>query len=144
MARAGKGEVVALGESLWWDWITPKYDPTGDNAKLLRSLLASGHQRRQRIASLGRPLTPAEIERHWVALAGADLEAAADAIGYLASTLSADQQTVPFLRKHLKPAPPPDRKRLRALIADLDGDEFAVREKAQKELEKIGEDAIPA
>jgi hypothetical protein len=142
MARAGKGEVIALGESLWWNWITPKYDLTGDNVKLLRWLLASGHERRQRIASLGRTLTPAEVERHWAALAGADPEAAADAMGYLAGAPAPDQQTVPFLRKHLKAAPPLDRKRLRGLIADLDSDEFAVREKAQKELEKIGEDAV--
>jgi hypothetical protein len=144
MARAGKGEVIALGESLWCFWITQKEDPSGDNAKLLRWLIASGHQRRQRIASLGRPLSPAEVERYWVALAGADPEAAADAIGYLASASAVDQQIMPFLRKHLKASSPPNRKRLSLLIADLDSDEFAVREKAQKELERIGEDAVPA
>jgi hypothetical protein len=44
----------------------------------------------------------------------------------------------------LKAASPPDLKRLSLLIADLDSDEFAVREKAQKELERIGEYAMPA
>jgi hypothetical protein len=81
MARAGKGEVIALGQSLWCFWITPKQDPSGGNARLLRWLLDSGHQRRQRIATLARPLSPAEVERYWVALAGADSEAAADAVG---------------------------------------------------------------
>src|SRR5262249_48317846 len=28
MARAGKGEEIALGESLWWLWITQKRNPT--------------------------------------------------------------------------------------------------------------------
>jgi hypothetical protein len=144
MARAGKGEVIALGESLWWLWITPDRDPSGGNARLLRWLLGSGHQRRQRIASLGRPLTPAEVERYWVALAGADPEEAADAIGYLAGTPDANRRIVPFLRKSLKPALPPDPERLRPLIADLDSDQFAVREKAQRELEKMGEDAGPS
>jgi hypothetical protein len=144
MARAGKGEVIALGESLWCFWITKERDPTGGNARLLRWLLASGHERRQRIASLGRLLSPEEVERYWVALAGADSEAAADAIGYLASAATADKQTVPFLRKHLKAASPPNLKRLGQLIADLDSDEFAVRDKAQKELERIDDDALPA
>jgi hypothetical protein len=144
MARAGKGEVIALGESLWCFWITPEQDPSGGNARLLRWLLASGHQRRQRIASRVRPLSPEEVQRYWVALAGADAEAAADAIGYLAGAPAADQQTVPFLRKHLKAALAPDLKRLRSLIAELESDEFAVREKAQRELERMGEDAVPA
>jgi hypothetical protein len=144
MARAGKGEVIALGESLWCFWISPPQDPSGGNARLLRWLLASGHQRRQRVAGLGRPLTPAEVERYWAALAGADPEAAADAIGYLAATQAASERTVPFLRKSLTPALPPDPRRLRPLIADLDSDHFDVREKAQRELERMGEDAVPA
>jgi hypothetical protein len=34
MAQAGEGEVVALGESLWWNWVGK-----ADNALLLRNLL---------------------------------------------------------------------------------------------------------
>jgi hypothetical protein len=34
VARAGDGEVVALGESLWWSWVNK-----ADNALLLRNLL---------------------------------------------------------------------------------------------------------
>jgi HEAT repeat protein len=48
------------------------------------------------------------------------------------------------LRKHVKAAPPSDVKRLGQLIADLDNDEFAVRERAQRQLEGMGEDAAPA
>jgi hypothetical protein len=39
IARAGKGEVVALGESLWWNWISTPQAKGTDNAKLLRWLL---------------------------------------------------------------------------------------------------------
>jgi hypothetical protein len=144
ITRAGRGEVVALGQSLWCFWITPEQDPNGGNKGLLRWLLASARQRRQRIASLVRPLSAAEVDRYWVALAGDDTEAAEDAIGYLGGAPAADRQTVPFLQRHLKAALPPDQTRLRRLIADLDSDQFATREKAQRELEGIGEDAAPA
>jgi hypothetical protein len=144
IARAGKGEVVALGESLWDFWITPEQNPSGGNTKLLRWLLASGHQRRQRLARLARPLTAAEVERHWRGLGDADPEAAAEALGYLASAPAADREVVPFLRKHVKAVPPSDDKRLGQLITDLDNDEFAVRERAQRELERMGEEAVPA
>jgi hypothetical protein len=48
------------------------------------------------------------------------------------------------LRQHLKPAAPPDAQRLRKLIADLDDDRFDVRQAAQKELEQLGDVALPA
>jgi hypothetical protein len=42
-AKVGKGEVTALGVSLWWSWVSPgddKVEANGsDNAKLLRFLL---------------------------------------------------------------------------------------------------------
>jgi hypothetical protein len=144
MAPAGKGEVVAIGESLWCFWISQTRDPSGGNASLLRWLLASGQQRRRRISSTVRSLSPAEVERYWGALAATDAEEAEDAIGHLGSSAAAGQQTIPFLQKHLKAALPFDEKRLRPLIAKLDDDSFEAREKAQSELESIGEDAVPA
>lgn len=39
LGKAGKGEVIALGESLWWHWITPEQARGTDNAALLRWLL---------------------------------------------------------------------------------------------------------
>jgi hypothetical protein len=39
IGRAGKGKVIAIGESLWWNWITPEQAAGADNAKLLRWLL---------------------------------------------------------------------------------------------------------
>lgn len=38
-AKAGKGEVVALGQSLWWNWIAKGQEAGADNAQLLRCLL---------------------------------------------------------------------------------------------------------
>jgi hypothetical protein len=40
VAKAGKGQVIALGESLWWHWISKEQAKKTDNAKLLRFLLA--------------------------------------------------------------------------------------------------------
>jgi hypothetical protein len=38
-AKAGKGEVLALGESLWWNWISGSAAMGTDNAKVLRYIL---------------------------------------------------------------------------------------------------------
>jgi hypothetical protein len=38
-AKAGKGEVIALGESLWWSWIAADQARGTDNALLFRRLL---------------------------------------------------------------------------------------------------------
>ena len=38
-AKAGKGEVVALGVSLWWNWVSEKRAADSDNGKLLAYLL---------------------------------------------------------------------------------------------------------
>ncbi|MGO9466625.1 MAG: DUF4350 domain-containing protein [Isosphaeraceae bacterium] len=39
LAKAGKGEVIALGDSLWWNWITARRAAGTDNARLLRWLV---------------------------------------------------------------------------------------------------------
>jgi hypothetical protein len=49
-----------------------------------------------------------------------------------------------LLADRLKPARlPPEEKRIRALLADLDSDRFEARQKAQLELEKVGEEGEP-
>jgi WD40 repeat protein len=77
----------------------------------------------------------------WRDLAGADANTAYQAMRGLAA-VPAD--VLPFLRKHLPAAPVPGEKRLAALIADLDDEQFAVREKAVKDLENFGEAAVRA
>jgi len=48
-------------------------------------------------------------------------------------------KSIPFLQEQLKPkSPGPDQKKIDQLIADLDSEEFATREKASNELEKLG------
>jgi hypothetical protein len=39
VGRSAKAEIVVLGTSLWWDWITPNKSDGADNARLLGNLL---------------------------------------------------------------------------------------------------------
>jgi WD40 repeat protein len=54
------------------------------------------------------------------------------------------EQTVALFEQHLRPAGGVEGKRLAGLIADLDNDAYAVRERASRELERLGEQARPA
>jgi hypothetical protein len=78
------------------------------------------------------PPTPQDFE----ALAGADAARADVAVRRLAA---APVRTIPRLAKSLVPVAAIDEKRLQQLIADLDADEFATREAASANLEKLGE-----
>jgi hypothetical protein len=61
------------------------------------------------------------------------------------STLIAvPEQAVSLLRESLRPIARPDPKRLGRLVADLDSSDFTVREKAESELDSLGELAEPA
>jgi RNA polymerase sigma factor (sigma-70 family) len=85
-------------------------------------------------------LPPAEIERLWAELGGTDGVRAYRA-GW---ALAAARQTAAFLAERLRAVPPVERERLTRLIAELDSDRFAVRSRASKELEQLGELAEPA
>ena len=81
-------------------------------------------------------LSAADLERLWTDLADADAVKAYRALWRL---VASPRPTLPFLAKRLPPLPPPDREaqqRIARLIADLDDDRFAVREKATAELAK--------
>jgi hypothetical protein len=80
-----------------------------------------------------RVLPPDELQRDWRLLAGEDAAAAFQAIRRLSA---APEQTVSFLRDHLKPVTKPDLKRVRQLVEALDSPDFAARQKAREELEK--------
>jgi len=88
-----------------------------------------------------RDLAPREVEELWGDLAGADAPRAYRALWRLAA---APKQVVPFLSERVRPVPPRSRLRIAPLLADLDSDAFAVREKAMQELEKLGDLAEPA
>jgi WD40 repeat protein len=81
-------------------------------------------------------LTGEELERLWSQLAGGDAQRAYRAVWALAE---APRQAVPFLAKELKPDALPDPKRTAQLLADLDSNDFAVRQKAAEELQGLGE-----
>jgi hypothetical protein len=80
-----------------------------------------------------RPTSEAERRGCWNVLAGEDASAAFQAIRCLAA---APDQTLPFLRQHLKPVPAPDDKRVRQLVDQLDSADFPTRQKAAEELEE--------
>jgi hypothetical protein len=88
----------------------------------------------------GKP-SDRELEALWADLAGGD---AARAYRALRALVAAPEQTIPFLRQHVRPAATPDPKHLARLIADLDADEFPVREEATRALENLGPPARPA
>jgi WD40 repeat protein len=83
-------------------------------------------------------LTAAELNRLWDEVQGADVAKAQRAMGAL--TASPEQATW-LVKDRLPPVAAADPKRVAALIADLDNDAFAVREKATQALEQLGASA---
>jgi hypothetical protein len=83
----------------------------------------------------GRPadtaLRPEQLKTLWDQLAGADAKNAYQAIVSLANVPA---QSVPLLREHLRPVAPADPDRLARLLAELDDEQAAVRDKATAEL----------
>jgi WD40 repeat protein len=76
-----------------------------------------------------------ELRALWDDLGRDDAMKAYQAIWRLAAT---PKQSVPFLQKQLKPVPPVEPKRLAQLVKDLGSDHFPTREKATRDLEKLG------
>ncbi len=85
-------------------------------------------------------LSAAEIEAGWNDLLG-DAPRAYRAVRKLAASPTS---VVDFLRRRIKPTAPVDEKRIASLIAALDSDDFAARQKAVTELENLGDLAAPA
>jgi dipeptidyl aminopeptidase/acylaminoacyl peptidase len=88
-----------------------------------------------------RELAAEELKSLWEDLRGADAAKAHRAQWLLAAT---PKQTLSMLQEHLKAATAIDPERLARLIADLDRDQFEVRQKSFQELETLGELAAPA
>lgn len=86
-------------------------------------------------------LSPDELRSLWDDLGGRDVRKAYRSIHMLAA---AGPRAVTFLKERLPPVPRPDEQRLARLIADLESDRFATREKSTRELEKLSELALPA
>jgi hypothetical protein len=82
-----------------------------------------------------------ELEAAWQALAGQDAKAAYRASRKL---LGAPGASVAFLRGRLRPVALLEPGKAERLVADLDDAQFAKRERASSELEKLGRLAEPA
>jgi hypothetical protein len=89
---------------------------------------------------LPRVLKDEEMNRLWEGLLSADPREAHDATWKLAAC--ADSAS--FLAKRLRPIAPLDAERLKKLLADLDADDFVVRERATQQLAGLGQTAAPA
>jgi WD40 repeat protein len=90
---------------------------------------------------VAKSLDARELQALWDDLGGTDAPRADRAFWTLAA---APKQTVPLLHERLTMAKPTAAPDLNRLIADLDDDRFAVREKAEKELTRLAERAEPA
>jgi RNA polymerase sigma factor (sigma-70 family) len=93
----------------------------------------------------GRPRTSAqrssaELDADWKDLGGDT----AKAYAALARLVSSPKQAVSFLGKHLQSAKSPDIKRIEQLVGNLDDGRFEVRQQASKDLEALGEFALPS
>lgn len=89
----------------------------------------------------GKQLTSVRFAELWTDLAAKDAVRGQRAVAEL--ILSSDS-TLPFLAKALPPVPQEKTAALAERIADLDHTEFARRDRAFKELKKMGEFAAPA
>jgi WD40 repeat protein len=100
------------------------------------------------VSAAGRAVQPAarrlnakEREALWSGLADTDALHAQRAIGTL---IVGGNDAIEMLKGRLRPAERVEPKRLQKLLADLDADEFAVRETATRELTNLGERAEAA
>jgi RNA polymerase sigma factor (sigma-70 family) len=95
-----------------------------------------------RTAAAGRekPLTAAELDACWAALAAADAAAAYAALQRLAAS---PNRAVTYLGGRLSPVAAADAKALDRILTDLDSDTFDVREKAAADLEALADAAVP-
>jgi hypothetical protein len=75
------------------------------------------------------------LEQLWVELIGSDVERAYRAIQTLGA---AGSRSAGFLKARLKSGPEEDERRISQLIADLDNEEYAAREKASRALKGLG------
>jgi hypothetical protein len=87
------------------------------------------------------PLTAKALDGLWSDLAGEDATTAFRAICTLAQ---APEQSLPVLRERTAPPAPIDLKRIPKLIEELDSGRFEVRQKAVRELRRLGTLAVPA
>jgi WD40 repeat protein len=98
------------------------------------------------VTHVKRPASPAKVpevadlESWWKVLADDD---AAGAFAALADFVAAPKQAVAWIKDKVKPAALVDGKRVQDLIAQMDDNQYKVRDKASSELFKLGEQIVP-
>jgi RNA polymerase sigma factor (sigma-70 family) len=111
---------------------------TGDDTTMLFWDVAEvTHRPRPKIVALSAE----ECKALWTDLAGAD---AAKAYKAIRAFSTAPGQTVSFLGERLRPARSAGKEEVDRLIADLDSDDFQIREKATHALDDLGDTVGPA
>jgi dipeptidyl aminopeptidase/acylaminoacyl peptidase len=88
----------------------------------------------------GERLRPEEAEKLWTDLGSEDAGVAYHAVWALALSPA---QAVPLLTSRLRSPTAIDPQRLARILADLDSQRYPVREKATRELEQLGDSAVP-
>jgi len=81
------------------------------------------------------------LDGHWRALDDADAARAHEAVLALAADPA---RGVPLLKSRVKPVEAPDAEHVERLIVELNDAKFLVRERARKDLERLGDLAAPA
>jgi WD40 repeat protein len=109
----------------------------GDTSALVWDLTGRLHEGKFQT----RRLSAEELERCWDDLAQSDATRAYQSILALSGS---PNETVAFLKTRLQPVLSVDPKRVKPLLAALDSDQFAERDKAMTELEALGLGVDPA
>jgi WD40 repeat protein len=107
-----------------------------DSTALVWDLMAG----RRRAGVPQKDLDRVDLDRLWSDLSSAD---AAKAHAALWALTAGRERTVAFLSERLRPTKE-GAERIRRLIADLDSEQFTVREAARRTLEQLGSEAEPA
>jgi WD40 repeat protein len=112
--------------------------PPEGNVLLVYDVSDLVEQERARVAKL----YAGDVDRLWADLGGTDSAKATGAFRVLEALPRAD--ALAFLKERVPLVVVPGTERVARLIADLDDDAFAVREKARAELHALGGEAEPA
>jgi WD40 repeat protein len=110
---------------------------SGDTTILVWDMKTVPQSRRTKAAEL----SPKELEARWADLADAD---ASKAFAAIRTLIRARQQSVSFLKEHLRPIRPIAAEKMAAWIAELDSERFETRAKAEAELRELKELAEPS
>jgi WD40 repeat protein len=132
LAFSPSGKELATGSSdttaLIWD-VSIK-----DNTALVSGLHKTGDPTRGM-------MDDAALAKAWQDLAEMD---AAKAFAALRALAAAPHECTAWMKQHLKPVAAIDAKHIEGLIGRLDDEQYKVRQKASADLQRIGEQIVPA